>query len=227
MKTHSLKKIAISAAFATFATTSQAEFTANIGMTTNYVWRGVTQTMDGAAVQGGVDYSHDSGFYVGTWASNIDWLGGDSGIEWDIYGGFAGEVGDFGYDIGLIYYMYPTSGYEDSNFFEAAASVSYRNVSAGLNYTISGESGGYWDEGDIYYWAGVSFDLPEEWSIGLTVGYYDFDAGGSAGDYAHGQVDLGKSVGDFGDFTLSLSSAEASDTSSDDLLVFVSWSKEF
>ena len=46
---------------------------ANIGAVSNYMWRGVTQTLDGPAVQGGLDFSHESGFYAGTWASNIDW----------------------------------------------------------------------------------------------------------------------------------------------------------
>jgi hypothetical protein len=46
---------------------------ANIGAVSNYMWRGVTQTQDGAAVQGGLDFSHESGFYMGTWASNVDW----------------------------------------------------------------------------------------------------------------------------------------------------------
>ncbi|MFZ0790386.1 MAG: TorF family putative porin, partial [Chromatiaceae bacterium] len=45
---------------------------ANIGAVSNYMWRGVTQTQDGAAVQGGLDFTHSSGFYLGTWASNVD-----------------------------------------------------------------------------------------------------------------------------------------------------------
>ncbi len=46
---------------------------ANIGAVSNYIWRGVSQTQDGPAVQGGLDYAHSSGFYLGTWASNVDW----------------------------------------------------------------------------------------------------------------------------------------------------------
>ena len=48
-------------------------FSANIGAVSNYMWRGVTQTQDGPAVQGGLDYAHASGFYAGLWASNVDW----------------------------------------------------------------------------------------------------------------------------------------------------------
>jgi uncharacterized protein (TIGR02001 family) len=53
-------------------------FSANIGAVSNYIWRGVTQTGDQAAVQGGLDVAHESGFYAGTWASNIDWDEGSS-----------------------------------------------------------------------------------------------------------------------------------------------------
>jgi hypothetical protein len=53
-------------------------FSANIGAVSNYIWRGVSQTGDGAAVQGGLDVAHESGFYAGTWASNIDWDEGSS-----------------------------------------------------------------------------------------------------------------------------------------------------
>ncbi len=53
-------------------------FSANIGAVSNYIWRGVTQTGDQAAVQGGLDVAHESGFYAGTWISNIDWNEGSS-----------------------------------------------------------------------------------------------------------------------------------------------------
>jgi uncharacterized protein (TIGR02001 family) len=59
-------------------------FNANIGAVSNYIWRGVTQTQDGAAVQGGVDVAHESGFYAGTWASNIDW--NDEGASQEVLG---------------------------------------------------------------------------------------------------------------------------------------------
>ena len=61
-------------------------FSANIGAVSNYIWRGVTQTGDGAAIQGGLDVSHESGFYVGTWASNIDWDDGAQDVSTDVSG---------------------------------------------------------------------------------------------------------------------------------------------
>jgi uncharacterized protein (TIGR02001 family) len=218
--------LACSAALMGVSAFAQAEVSANIAATSNYVWRGATQTDDSAAVQGGVDYADESGLYVGTWASNVD-FGAGGEVEWDLYAGFSGESGDIGYDLGLIYYAYPDS--DDADFAEAAVSVSYSALTAGINYTIYGENdGGVYDNGDVYYYAGLSFDLPQDFGIGLTVGHYDFDAFGGDADYTHGQVDLSKSAGDWGDFTFSVSMAdEEANGGDDDPKVFVSWAKSF
>ena len=68
---------------------SMAAMEANIGVANNYIWRGVTQTQDQASISGGLDYSGESGFYLGTWTSNVD-FGEDAtstGYELDFYGG--------------------------------------------------------------------------------------------------------------------------------------------
>ena len=62
------------------ASVAQAELSANIGVASNYYFRGITQTDDSAAVSGGIDYAHDSGFYLGTWMSNVD-FGGNEDVE--------------------------------------------------------------------------------------------------------------------------------------------------
>lgn len=84
----------------------------NLSLTSNYLFRGISQTQDGPAVQGGIDYAHPSGFYVGTWASNVAWvkengLKDDNRLEIDLYGGYKGEAGPIAYDLGLIRYHYP------------------------------------------------------------------------------------------------------------------------
>jgi uncharacterized protein (TIGR02001 family) len=223
---------------ALLAPAAHAELSANIGVTSNYMWRGVTQTDDGAAVQGGIDWAHDIGFYLGTWASNIKW-GPDmsSGVEVDFYGGFGGEFREFGYDVGLIYYYYPDSDYDDSDFTEIYASGSWRWVELGLAYTVDGDapSNAPFSDGDMYYYGSVSFDLPEDWSIGGTIGYYDFDTSttwrnteneGVNPNYAHYQLDVGKSAGDFGDFTFSVSTADE-ESGDDDTKFWVAWTKTF
>ncbi|MEN8761748.1 MAG: TorF family putative porin, partial [Thiogranum sp.] len=71
---------------------AQAELSANLGVQSNYYFRGITQTDDNAAVSGGIDYAHDSGFYVGTWLSNVD-FGGKEDVEVDGYAGFGNDIG--------------------------------------------------------------------------------------------------------------------------------------
>ncbi len=225
------KKLAIACGAILLGATSlaQAELTANIGATSNYLWRGASQTGDDAAVSGGIDWGHESGFYLGTWASNIDW-GNGSGTEVDFYGGFANEIGDLGYDIGLIYYYYPTSGYEDSNFLELSLSGSWKFLEAGLAYTLDGDadSDAAFSDGDIYYYLSAGFEVVDTWSIGATVGHYDFDTSKAFGDvdYTHGQIDVTKSAGDWGDFTMTVSKAQE-ESGSDDTKFVVSWAKSF
>lgn len=109
------------------APASDHTFTGNVGLYSQYIFRGLTQTNRQPALQGGFDYGHSSGFYLGTWASNISWLkenfstaappvvtgqyntGGS--LEWDFYGGYKSTFGksDFTYDLGLLYYYYPGS----------------------------------------------------------------------------------------------------------------------
>jgi uncharacterized protein (TIGR02001 family) len=103
------------AASAADAPASPHTLTGNLGLYSQYIFRGLTQTDGQPAVQGGFDYSHSSGFYAGTWASNISWLrdgggyrSGGSG-EFDFYGGMKGAIGksDFSWDLGTLYYFYP------------------------------------------------------------------------------------------------------------------------
>ena len=76
-----------------------AQWSANVGVTNNYLWRGLTQSINEPAVQGGIDYASDSGFYVGTWASNVSYDSDDAySYEHDVYFGWGGESGGITYD---------------------------------------------------------------------------------------------------------------------------------
>ncbi|MBU3641512.1 TorF family putative porin [Polynucleobacter sp. Fuers-14] len=140
MKT--LQKTAISAAaVALLAGLSTAAFaadepaapevspiTANVTVASNYIYRGITQTNNKPAIQGGFDYAHESGFYIGNWNSSITWIsdsypgagqGGHSvsaPVEMDFYAGFKKElIGEgFATDVGVLQYYYPTSGLPSS-----------------------------------------------------------------------------------------------------------------
>lgn len=212
--------IAVTAALLSSAS-AFADIEANFGVTSNYVWRGVTQSLNDPSISGGIDYTNENGFYAGTWIGSID-FGSGGGTENDYYFGYGGESGDFGYDVGYIYYNYPASGFEDSDFGEIYANGSYAGFDFGIAYTIHSEvaDGSLFDTGDIYFHAGYGFELSNDYSLGLTYGYYDFDAGGDS-DYAFVQADLSK-----GDFTLSVSKA-GDRSGDDDTKVFVSWGTSF
>lgn len=232
----SLSAAALAVTFASMP--ARADLTANVGATSNYVWRGATQTDDNAAIQGGIDWNDKSGFYLGTWASNVKFGPTNSGeVEWDLYGGYGGSIGDLSYQGGVIYYDYPDS--QNANFGEVQVNASYKFLTVGVNYTAQSEvdGPGPFRVGDVYYYASASFDLMPTWSLGLTVGHYSFNDDGKAGagnlDYTHGQIDVSKDAGDFGSLTFSVSKAgneanvQANGSPDNNVKVFVSWAKSF
>jgi uncharacterized protein (TIGR02001 family) len=133
--------------------------TGNFGFFSQYIFRGLTQTDTQPAAQGGFDYTHSSGFYLGTWASNISWLADfgaytSSGLEWDFYGGYRNTVGPFGYDVGLLQYYYPGSvapGFNKADTLEAYGSLSWKWLSAKLSYSIGDKTFGVADSQGTYY----------------------------------------------------------------------------
>ncbi|AGA33842.1 hypothetical protein TVNIR_2186 [Thioalkalivibrio nitratireducens DSM 14787] len=202
----------------------------------NYLFRGVTQTDDSAAIQGGLDFEHESGFYAGTWASNVD-FGDDTGYELDLYLGFASELGNgIGYDVGYLYYAYPDSS-DSIDFGEIYGEVSFNMFKAGLAYTVNSDNDDdLFDTGDIYYYIGADIPLPEDFALGLTLGYYDFDIDGKDGvsaSYGHFAASLVKDAATYGEFSFNLEYADIGETdalgssNSDDLKVWVGWSKTF
>ena len=144
--------------------------TGNVGLFSQYIFRGLTQTDRDPAIQGGFDYSHASGFYLGTWASNISWLrdfgsytnGGS--MEWDFYGGYKGTFGksDFGFDVGLLYYWYPgdaAPGLEKANTLEVYGALSWKFLSAKYSYSLDDRTFGVTDSDGTWY-LDLSIDYP-------------------------------------------------------------------
>src|SRR6267143_4725857 len=83
----------------------------NMTLVTDYRFRGISQTLGKPAFQGGFDYAHASGFYLGNWNSNVSEAAGYPGgnLEMDFYGGYKRAFGDYGLDVGLLEYYYPGS----------------------------------------------------------------------------------------------------------------------
>jgi uncharacterized protein (TIGR02001 family) len=129
------------------APTPDSVLTANVGLFSQYIFRGVAQTAGQPAVQGGFDYAHSSGFYLGTWASNISWLEdfgayNRSSLEWDFYGGYKNSFPgseDWTYDVGLLYYYYPgkrNPGVNNADTFEMYGAIAWKWLSAKASYNF-------------------------------------------------------------------------------------------
>lgn len=181
-------------------------FSANAAVTTNYLFRGISQTDNDPAIQGGFDYAHDIGVYLGVWGSNVDFNDGDEAhLELDFYGGVSSEIGGVSWDIGAIYFSYPGAAYSlDYDFIDAALSLGYDfkvvSLSAGLNYSPDNFGG----SGDaFYYHAGASIPLPAEFSLDANVGRQEIDDNTAFGtpDYTDWNVGISR---DFLGFNLSL-----------------------
>ncbi|MDF1818945.1 MAG: TorF family putative porin [Immundisolibacteraceae bacterium] len=179
-----MKKVSISSLIAAglLATTAQAEITANVALSTDYMYRGISQTDSTPALSGGFDYSHESGFYAGLWASNVDsaFYSG-ANIEIDTYFGYGGGNENWAYDVGFLRYFYPGSNFSDNNFNEVYGSLSrdfgVASVTAGLAL-----SDDFYGVGNSeYYTLGV--DIPVgDYSVAVGYGAQDMD---KAQNYDH------------------------------------------
>jgi uncharacterized protein (TIGR02001 family) len=152
----------------------------NVGIANDYVFRGVSQTNGDIQVFGGADLAVGQ-FYVGTWASNVD-FGDSTDAEIDFYAGFKPTIGAVSMDFGVIYYGYigaPT-GSEYGNFeFKAAGSVPAGPGSIGAAMFYSPDGFGAAEDA-LYYEVNTSFPLTEQLSIGGALGRQTFDG---PGDY--------------------------------------------
>ena len=220
---------------------AQADVSANLGVQSNYYFRGVSQTGNKAAVSGGADYNHDSGFYLGTWASNVD-FGTKADMEIDLYTGFGGDIGDsgFNYDLSVWYYWYPGAGGNeqggDLDYTEVSGSLGWNWLTATIAYTVDSENSdaGPFTEDDIYY--NLTADLPFDmagFTPSVFVGHYAFDDDGDACcgdmDYTHWGVGVSKDAGDFGSFSLNYEQVDdVTFVNPDDNPNFwVGWAKDF
>jgi uncharacterized protein (TIGR02001 family) len=170
---------------------SPHSFSYNIGLASQYIFRGLTQTGEEPALQGGVDYAHASGFYLGTWGSNISWLEDagaydNSSLEVDVYGGYASTFGDTGidYNVGLLQYLYPgsrNSGVKTANTTEVYGSLGYKWVTGKVSVVVSDSAFGY-DDGDGSWYAELNGDVPlgeSGYSIIAHVGRQEFEGSGN------------------------------------------------
>lgn len=189
---------------------------ASVALSSEYVWRGISQTQSDPAISGSFDVGHSSGFYAGTWASNVD-FDSDASVEIDYYAGFGGDIADsgFSYDVGGIYYDYPS---EDTlDFFEVYGNVSYGFLTAGINYTTWADTDAA--EDNIYYTLDATHDIGM-FSLAAGVGYYDFNEDAAAGvdSYSNYHVGVSTELAGFGlDVTYSDTNSDAEEIYGDAL----------
>jgi uncharacterized protein (TIGR02001 family) len=193
------------------------QISGNVSVMTDYLYRGISQTREKMALQGELDYAHlPTGFYAGTWASNVDFA---ENVEMNIYSGIGG-VSENGlvWDVGGLYYLYPGSNEEpEENFFEAYTNLAYTfsnvllepGIVAGLAWTPDF----FGEDGDgVYVYASLELSLPQEFDLSFYAGHQDVQGGklsGSTGfNYTHYRVGLSRG---FGPLDLSVSWNDADD----------------
>ncbi len=163
------KGFAALALLAAGTTANAAELSATITGTTDYDFRGVTQTAQDPAIQGSVDFAADNGLYAGVWASNIDWGNGDPNVEIDYYGGWAGGE-DITWDLGVAYYTY--LGASSSNYAEYYAGLGWSYFETKVWYApgYAGLSG----KNERYFEGNVSYPLPANFGLTAHIGYSEW-----------------------------------------------------
>ena len=217
---------------------------ANVSVANNYIWRGLTQTTNEPAVSGGIDYASDSGFYAGTWASNVQYAADDVySYEHDVYFGYAGEAGDISYDVGYLYYNYDDVAEYD--FGEIYGTIGYGGFSVSLYVLANTEADEkLYDEDSMvigeldfdfgsttYISLDYGFALESGTEIGLHVGSHQGDFSesfnGVPGDYRDFNVSIAKDGFAFMISTTDLDDSGADATDNDSIKYTVSYSVDF
>lgn len=204
MKTRKLG-IALTAAmlaaapFASFAQEAEEDykpFSGTLGATTDYVWRGQSQTMGDPAFQAGLTYTAPFGLYVGTWGSNVQFEGvgkTNKGWENDWFLGYNTDIGEnFNLDVLYNYYSYP--GKEiNGDFGELIVKGTlYKHVTGTVAYS---DNFGNTKGSSVYYQLGTSWELPQGFGVSAGVGRNTFESKTGLDDYTDYSVGLSKAIG--------------------------------
>jgi len=197
------------------APASPHTLTANIGLYSSYRFRGIDQTFGKPALQGGFDYAHTSGFYAGNWNSNVNSGAGypNGNLEMDFYGGWKNTWGDWGLDVGAIYYYYPGSDAPAAAPLTNARTTSVHRGGVNNKEVYIGGSwkflslkyyhslGDYFSvphtSGSGYLDLSASYDLGNGWGVNGHLGHLNFKNyhnGRSNGDYTDWKLGVTKDI---------------------------------
>ncbi len=179
------------------ASAQAVEISGNVALTSDYKFRGISQSDESIAIQGGFDLGFENGIYIGTWGSSVDFDtnggGFDGSLELDYYVGWAVPINDnIGVDVGYLYYDYPGDDGAEGDYQEIYGSVSLWDATLGLAYSDDyyGETGDF-----MYYYADYSLGLGA-FTVDFHYGYNDLDEEGflSAGATSYSDYSIGVST---------------------------------
>lgn len=195
--------------------------TGNLNLASDYIFRGISQSLGKPAIQGGLDYAHSSGFYAGTWASNVGWVDdiakrGNS-VEWDFFAGFKNELGPVSYDLGVLRYTYPgntISGVATPDSTEVYVALGWEFLELKYSHAVSKNLFGWVNpttgknsRGSRYIELNASKDLEGGWGVSAHVGRQVIKNFSDA-SYTDWSVGVSKDVG-FGSLGLTYSKTNA------------------
>lgn len=175
---------------------TSAEVSGNVSLGSDYVYRGISQTGENPAIQGGFDFEYESGFYAGIWGSNV---GFDGSIEIDLYAGFGGSLTEsLDYDLGVLRYEYPDDaqgGAAESSFNEVYASLSVAGFTLGVAYSPE-----FFAESGKASYLNLDYELalPNDFGLSFHYGKQSIDDNAAFGtpDYSDYSLGLTKTVSD-------------------------------
>ncbi len=200
---------------AAFAQTAPAapEVTYNVGVVSQYRYRGIAQTHGDAALQGGVDYANANGFYAGAWGSTIKWIKdaslGTNGkeakgpVELDLYAGYKFEAAGVAYDVGYLRYQYAGNTYKDAaplanvnaNTDEIYGSATYVVFTAKYSHAISNLFGWGDSRGSHYVDLSATFDLGNGYTLVPHAGRQVIEGANHGYSYNDYALTLNKDLG--------------------------------
>jgi uncharacterized protein (TIGR02001 family) len=172
----------------------------NVAITTDYRYRGISQSGLDPALQGGADYiNNPTGLYAGTWLSSIKWIedqGGSDSVEWDLYAGKRGNfTDDLSYDVGVLSYVYPSNGLSPSaNTTEIYAQLGYGPAYIKYSNSMTNLFGFANSKNSSYLDVGANVDVGNGFTINLHGGHQTV-ANNSAFSYSDWKIGVTKDFG--------------------------------
>jgi len=187
---------------------------ANLGITNNYIWRGVTQSDDNFSLSGGADYQDNSGLYAGAWAASVD-FNDDTNFEYDFYTGYQRKINNVDFDLGYIYYGY--QGENGLDFSEVYLRATFAKLTFAVSTLLDSDAGGDFTDA-TYVEASYNYALPHQLTMSIHAGLYHFK---DESNYQDFNISLSH-----GGFSLMVSTLTGNDKL-EDTLIALSYSKSF